>query len=101
MALQTIKATGTEVTFSNVEIFNRQKSAMAETLQKYIRYFRDFWNPEYPTLTHIEYCPDACNLSLYSDELEIAGFVLTENLVSHLDEECRQIFLKLLKGELL
>lgn len=101
MALQIIKATGSEVTFFNIEDFNRQKSAMAAILQKYIRYFRDFWNPEYPTLTHIEYCPDACNLSLYSDELEIAGFVLPENLISNLETECRSILCKLLKGELL
>lgn len=101
MALQTIKTTGAEVTFSNVEKFTRQNSAIADILQRYIWYFREFWNPEYPTLTHIEYCPDACNLSLYSDELEIAGFILTENLVSHLETECRQILCKLLKGELL
>lgn len=101
MALQIIKATGSEVTFSNVEDFNRQKSAMATILQKYIRYFRDFWNPELPTLTHLEYSPDACNLSLYSDELEIAGFVLSENLINNLETECRAILCKLLKGELL
>ncbi|MBO7175057.1 MAG: hypothetical protein J6V57_04840 [Spirochaetaceae bacterium] len=101
MALQIIRATGSEVTFCNVEDFNRQKSAMAVILQKYIKYFQDFWNPEYPTLTHLEYCPDACNLSLYSDELEIAGFVLPENLINNLETECRSILVKLLKGELL
>lgn len=101
MALQIIRATGSEVTFCNVEDFNRQKSAMAVILQKYIKYFRDFWNPEYPTLTHLEYCPDACNLSLYSDELEIAGFVLPENLINNLETECRSILVKLLNGELL
>lgn len=101
MALQTITATGASITFCNVQELNRQKSAMGLILQKYTRYFRDFWHPDYPEFTHLEYCLDTCQLTFYTFDKEIDHCVLLENTVLNLENECREILCKIIKGTFL
>ncbi len=101
MALQTIESTGSQITFYNVQELNRQKSAMGVILQKSARYFKDFWPTDHPPLNFLEYCIDTCTLTLYTEDKEIDHFVLPENLISHLETECREILCKLLRGSLL
>lgn len=101
MALQTITATGASITFCNVQELNRQKSFMGTILQKYIRYFKDFWLSDYPELTHLEYCLDTCQLTLYTFDKEIDHCVLLENNISHLESECREILCRIIKGTFL
>ena len=101
MALQIIKATKKKVTFRNTENLTTQKAVMGNILQKYIKAFLTFWPTDYPELTHIEYCLDTFQLTLYYFEKEIDHVVLPENRVSYLEIQCKEILCRILQGTLL
>lgn len=101
MATEAIKATGSQIIFCDSKEINRQEAHMGIILQKYIKIFREVWPQDLPPLNHVEYCLPSFILSLYADTQEIAYFVLEEQTISCLENQCKEILCKILKGTLI
>lgn len=101
MATEAIKATGSQIIFCDSKEINRQEANMGIILQKYTKLFREVWPQDYPPLNHVEYCKPSQILSLYTDTQEIVYFVLEEQTVSCLENQCKEILCKILQGTLI
>lgn len=101
MATTAIKATGSQITFYDTKGISRTDTAMGILLQKYIRLFREFWPQNYPTLDHIEYCLASNLLTLYAETQEIKYWMLEDCTIPCLENQCKEILIKTLQGDLL
>lgn len=96
-----IKATGSQITFCDTKEITRKAAAMAIILQRYIRLFREVWPQDYPPLGILEFCYPSQILTLYSEATEIGYWVLEDTTVEHLESQCKEVLIKIIKGELI
>ena len=101
MPTTAIKATGSQITFCDTKDISRTDTAMGMLLQKYLRLFRELWPQAYPELNHIEYCLPSNLLTLYSETQEIKYWMLEDFTISCLENQCKEILIKILQGDLL
>ena len=101
MATTAIKATGSQITFCDTKDISRTDTAMGILLQKYLRLFREVWPENYTEIDHIEYCLASNLLTLYAETREIKYWMLEDYTISCLENQCKEILIKILQGDLL
>ena len=101
MATMAIKATGSQITFCDTKDISRTDSTMGILLQKYLRLFREVWPEVYPKIDHIEYSLASNLLTLYAETQEIKSWVLKDCNISYLEDQCKEILIETLQGDLL
>ena len=101
MATMAIKATGSQITFCDTKDISRTDSTMGILLQKYLRLFREVWPENYTEIDHIEYRLASNLLTLYAETQEIKYWMLEDSSISCLENQCKEILIEILQGDLL